>query len=105
MKAESIISAIKPGGTLVRKINPVKRIHGIATNQVSSYYNLLNSLRQQEAGITSYYWGTMLDSRVRPAHRTREGKVYSWNKPPIGGHPGEDIGCRCIAYPNLNSFL
>ena len=26
-----------------------------------------------------------------------DGKVFSWDSPPEGGHPGEDYGCRCEA--------
>jgi uncharacterized protein with gpF-like domain len=35
-------------------------------------------------------------------HYAREGKVYSWDKPPADGHPGTPIGCRCFAQTIIN---
>ena len=45
----------------------------------------------------NYKWYTQLDKRVRPSHKKREGRIFSWDDPPKGGHPGEDYGCRCWA--------
>lgn len=44
-----------------------------------------------------YIWHTEQDSDVRSRHAIREGKTFSWENPPVGGHPGEDFGCRCWA--------
>jgi SPP1 gp7 family putative phage head morphogenesis protein len=46
-----------------------------------------------------YIWRTVRDNHVRSQHAAREGKVFSWNKAPEGGHPGEDYNCRCWAEP------
>ncbi len=46
---------------------------------------------------TKYIWRTRKDLKVRPKHWDREGIVFDWDKPPEGGHPGEDFGCRCWA--------
>lgn len=46
-----------------------------------------------------YIWRTVRDDHVRSQHAAREGKVFSWNKAPEGGHPGEDYNCRCWAEP------
>ena len=46
-----------------------------------------------------YIWRTEGDDKVRDAHAAREGKVYNWNLPPVGGNPGEDYNCRCWAEP------
>lgn len=47
---------------------------------------------------TPYYiWRTQRDNRVRSRHAEHEGKIYSWDNPPEGGHPGEDYNCRCWA--------
>ena len=45
----------------------------------------------------SYIWRTQGDSRVRSTHSDRDGKVFSWDNPPEGGHPGEAPNCRCWA--------
>lgn len=44
-----------------------------------------------------YIWRTRGDSKVRSAHAERDGRVFEWNNPPEGGHPGEAPNCRCWA--------
>ena len=46
-----------------------------------------------------YIWYTMGDSKVRSEHAKRHGKIFKWDIPPQGGHPGEDYNCRCLAIP------
>jgi len=58
---------------------------------------LLDDMRRHEEDY--YIWRTMEDEKVRDSHAVREGKVYNWNLPPEGGHPGEDHNCRCWAEP------
>ncbi len=45
----------------------------------------------------SYIWRTVGDSKVRSSHAERDGKTFSWDAPPEGGHPGEAYNCRCRA--------
>jgi uncharacterized protein with gpF-like domain len=53
-----------------------------------------------------------MDSRTRESHAFFNGKIYSWDAPPMGWYrtkrgivytracnPGEDYGCRCVAMP------
>jgi len=51
------------------------------------------------AFIRRYVWRTVGDDTVRHNHAVREGRVFSWDDPPDGGHPGEDYNCRCWADP------
>lgn len=51
----------------------------------------------RKAGRIAYRWRTRQDGRVRKSHALRHGRLFSWNYPPDGGHPGEDYGCRCTA--------
>jgi len=44
-----------------------------------------------------YIWRTRADSKVRSVHAERDGKVFDWDNPPEGGHPGEAPNCRCRA--------
>lgn len=44
-----------------------------------------------------YIWRTQGDGKVRSEHAERDGKTFSWNDPPEGGHPGEAPNCRCWA--------
>lgn len=78
----------------------------IARDQISKLNGQLTRIRQQEVGVTRYIWRTSLDERVRFTHRVKEGKTFSWDKPPIDtGHPGEDFQCRCYAEPILEDLL
>lgn len=82
----------------------------IARDQVGKLNGQLTQLRQQSLGIKEYRWRTAKDERVRgnpsglykraaPSHWHREGKTYKWSKPPVDGHPGQAILCRCVEEP------
>ena len=71
----------------------------IAVDQIGKINGRLEQYYQQKIGVEHYIWSTMKDSRVRPTHRMREGKTFSWNNPPSDGHPGMAIRCRCKAKP------
>lgn len=75
------------------------RARMIARYQSASFTSVLAKSRQDQFGIDDYIWQTAMDERVRPVHAQREGKRFSWDDPPAGGHPGEDFNCRCIAVP------
>ena len=76
-----------------------RRAKLIARDQVGSFNGELSRFRQTEVGIEKYTWSTSRDSRVRPTHQDLDGRVFSWDKPPIEGHPGMAIQCRCVAIP------
>lgn len=76
----------------------------IARDQVTKLSGDITQLRQQNAGVTSYTWSTSGDERVREEHAARDGQQFDWNSPPDGGHPGEDIQCRCVAIPVVDEF-
>jgi SPP1 gp7 family putative phage head morphogenesis protein len=51
-------------------------------------------------------WSTSHDRRVRDSHKELNGRVFTWDNPPIvdpargrRAHPGQDYGCRCVAVP------
>lgn len=59
-----------------------------------------------EGGFDRYVWTTRKDDRVRPDHARLEGRICSWNDPPLAdsrysiyAHPGQTWGCRCQAAP------
>lgn len=64
----------------------------------------INKQRQLDLGVESYTWQTAKDERVRTDHRHKQGKNFRWDEPPSGGHPGEPIGCRCVALPNYDDI-
>lgn len=68
----------------------------------------LKQIRYQEAGVNQYTWQCVVGSPkhpVRSSHKVLNGKIFSWDEPPIVNergerkHPGEDDGCRCTAVP------
>ena len=62
----------------------------------------MNEFRQRGAGITKYKWSTSRDGSVRPEHKTNNGKIFNWDRPPAKtGNPGFDYNCRCVAIPIL----
>ena len=77
----------------------------IARDQTNKFMGKITELRQKSLGITEYTWSTSRDERVRESHKVKDGKTFSWSKPPADtGHPGEDIQCRCVAIPVMDDF-
>lgn len=86
----------------------------IARDQTQRLIADQTAARHEELSIRRYVWATSLDERVRgnpgglypnanPSHWARERKVFSWAKPPKGGHPGEAAFCRCWAEPVIDA--
>lgn len=104
------LDAVRPNGR-VSMTGPAPRLlktpldvaigrgHVIAQDQTGKGAGAASKQVQQAAGVGNYKWITMRDDRVRPSHRRREGRIFSWSKPPPDGHPGEPINCRCFARP------
>lgn len=88
-------------GVLKKRVQSAEaRSRLIARDQISKYNGQLNQTRQGALGISKYRWVTASDDRVRESHASKNGKIFSWDKPPADtGHPGEDYQCRCIAQP------
>jgi SPP1 gp7 family putative phage head morphogenesis protein len=105
-----IITAVRRGENytqLAKEIResykmPEWRAKLIARDQIGKLNGQLTRIRQEELGISEYFWRGMLDSRERPAHVEREGLEFSYDKPPDDGNPGEPIQCRCWAEPKID---
>lgn len=105
-----ILEAIQNGMLTKNLANSIKMITGttekrailIAVDQIGKLNGQITRMRQVKAGIKEYIWRTAGDSRVRPMHKARNGKKYRWDKPPIDGHPGMAIRCRCVAIPVID---
>jgi SPP1 gp7 family putative phage head morphogenesis protein len=107
--AEAYANGVRPediADTLVVRFNVAQsNATRIARDQVGKLNGELDGFRQQDAGVSHYFWRTMGDNRVRDSHHAREGKRFAWDEPPEGGHPGQDINCRCYAEPDLSPLL
>lgn len=44
-----------------------------------------------------YMWYSRDDKDMFPNHSLRQGQVYQWSNPPVGGNPGDHKDCRCLA--------
>lgn len=109
-----------PEGSLTNRLKKIgsisdRRAKFIARDQTAKFNGNITEARQTSAGIRQYIWRNLKDIRVtgypggpnKPSrlhgnHWIREGKIYSWNKPPSDGHPGQPIGCRCYPEPIIN---
>ena len=77
----------------------------IAADQMGKINGQINMERQLSMGVETYTWQSAKDERVRLDHRHKQGKTFRWDQPPVGGHPGEPIRCRCTALPNYEDIL
>ncbi len=99
------------------------RAQAIAVDQIGKLNGQLNAQRQQDLGVTHFYWRTSEDERVRgnpggkypranPSHwlRGKEGQNrFAYADPPKGKNgekelPGVPIRCRCTAEPDLEDL-
>jgi SPP1 gp7 family putative phage head morphogenesis protein len=64
-----------------------------------AFAGLINQLRQQDLGIERYIWRSQDDAKVRDSHAEYDDRVFRWDEPPAGGHPGQAHNCRCHAEP------
>lgn len=83
-----------------------RRARFIARDQTAKLNAAISKARQENLGITEYFWRSQRDGlRVRESHRkadkmSRGGHRFKWDTPPAvtgGNHPGEDYQCRCVA--------
>lgn len=64
-----------------------------------AFAGLINQLRQETLGIEQYIWRSQDDAKVRDSHAAYDNRMFRWDEPPEGGHPGEAHNCRCYAEP------
>jgi SPP1 gp7 family putative phage head morphogenesis protein len=74
-----------------------RRARIIAGDQTKKLNIALMQHRNLQLGITRYKWGRTTSKNERKYHLARVGKIFRWDKPPPGGHPGYEIGCKCSA--------
>jgi SPP1 gp7 family putative phage head morphogenesis protein len=92
-----------------------RRATFIARDQTHKFNAVLTEARVRQTGAGTYIWRNANDMRVRGRpgglypnskynHWNREGKVYSYDKPPADGNPGEPVNCRCYAEIVIKGF-
>lgn len=77
----------------------------LAKQEISLLTSKYKQSKYQEAGVNNYKW-SISNVRTRPDHRDLNGKIFSFDDPPITNrstgeknNPGEDFGCNCVAIP------
>jgi len=77
-----------------------KKAEFLARQETSLMVSKYREERYKSAGIQKYRWSSSQDSRVRDRHRKLNGRIFSWDNPPIvdeetgrRAHPGEDFNC------------
>lgn len=78
----------------------------LASQEIKLLTSKYKQAKYQEVGINKYRWSTSKDSRVREDHKDLNGKIFSFDDPPVENkdtgnraNPGEPFGCRCVAIP------
>jgi SPP1 gp7 family putative phage head morphogenesis protein len=114
---ESVVSEATARGTRVETLAARlaerygvsdSRAELIARDQTLKFNASLTQIRFAEAGVTRYVWSSSRDERVRPMHAALEGRVFSFDDPPVTNedgdtnNPGTDFQCRCTAIPVLD---
>lgn len=76
----------------------------LARQETSLLLSKMREQRYKDAGSTRYKWSGANDERERPDHKALNGKIISWDSPPVTNkktgarnHAGADYGCRCVA--------
>lgn len=99
------------------------RAKTIARTETAKLNSELTERRQREIGISTYYWRTSRDERVRNSHKVLNGMLCRWDDPTVysddkgktwkkrssiggyNGHPGTDYSCRCSSSADTESLL
>lgn len=78
----------------------------LAQNETSIMLAELKKSMYSEMGFTEFIWQTILDGRERPEHHKLNGKIFSFDNPPVinertgqRGLPGQTYNCRCNLIP------
>lgn len=82
-----------------QRLRPVRQ--SMEDGLLTGFRGLINELRQRALGIEQYVWRSRDDARVRDSHADYDDRIFDWDTPPEGGHPGQAWNCRCHAEPFL----
>lgn len=85
-----------------------RKAHFLARQETNLLTAKYREIRYADGGVTKYEWSTTPHggSGVRPDHQELNGKIFSFDDPPIvdkangrKANPGEDYNCYCKALP------
>lgn len=105
------------GGRSSNMVKAIQKTYGVSKNkatflarqETSLLMSKLKEQRYKDLGIEKYKWSTSHDERVRSDHDDLDGKIFTWDSPPVvdkktgaRAHPSEYYRCRCVAIPVLD---
>ena len=113
---KNIISHVTTGGRYESVIKAIQDSYDVSYNkakflarqETTLLTTKLAQTRYQSAGINQYRWSCVVGSPnhpVRKMHKALDGKIISWDNPPIVNekgekkHAGQDYNCRCKSIP------
>ena len=70
-----------------QRLRPVRQ--SMEDGLLTGFRGLINELRQRALGIEQYVWRSRDDARVRDSHADYDDRIFDWDTPPEGGHPGQ----------------
>lgn len=79
----------------------------LARNETAIMLAEYRKTEYQKIGINHFIWSTTMDGRERELHKELNGKVFSFDNPPVidekgtRGLPGETYNCRCRIIPYI----
>jgi SPP1 gp7 family putative phage head morphogenesis protein len=76
-----------------------KKAKLIARDQILTLQANITRRAHERVGIVEYIWTTAGDQRVRESHEELNNTKQRYDNPPEEGNPGDEINCRCIAFP------
>lgn len=89
-----------------QQIQAMNKAKFLAQNETSLLLAQIKKEMYREMGFKEFKWVTILDGRERLEHYKLNGKIFSFDNPPIiderigqRGLPGEAFGCRCSMIP------
>lgn len=101
-------TARAPATDLAKEINAATQLGAarslrIASDQTTKLAAALDETRQREIGIDQFVWIHSGKVHFRPAHKARDGLIYSWDDNDLDGDlPGVAINCGCKAQAYLD---
>lgn len=111
---QTVLDNTQKGGRMESLIDGIQKSYNVSQNkakflarqETSLLMSKMRETRYKDAGVEKYEWSTSGKSNVRDDHKKLDGKIFSWDNPPVidtndirRGHPGEDFNCYCVAIP------
>lgn len=111
---EKVQPIVLAGGRAEGLVKTLEDNYGVATRkakflarqETALLMSKFQETRYKDMGITKYRWSTAHDERVRKDHKELNGKIFTFDLPPVTdrrtgarNNPGQDFNCRCVAIP------